>query len=307
MEADYQKHKKFLFEKAIEVDNLIADEASYQRFRDHIKSFCEAVAAYASELESHNKAAQSDPKLLNFNDGRPPKNGYVWHNNFWAPQTNHPNLLNYFPPNSYLLWPDSDSKWLKTTSRNARLPTDDERIMCYYVLLAVTHDGALTQPTFKRLYFGQSCQNTWTFRDEWGWALWSWLSDLSLWNSDNRDLIGEKIKATVAAAFNSVKADLAKLKPAETEQNARRIIAAILISLLIICMFALSVWLIPFTPFTWLKNHPNSYGLQGSIIFLIPSLIVGLFKPQWRNWCWGTAGIALLVLILSLLGGRSPR
>jgi phosphatidylglycerophosphate synthase len=72
-------------------------------------------------------------------------------------------------------------------------------------------------------------------------------------------------------------------------------------------MFVFSVWLIPFTPFTWLKNHPNTYGLQASIIFLIPSFVVGLFKPQWRKWCWGVAGLAFLGVILSLLGGRSSR
>jgi hypothetical protein len=96
-------------------------------------------------------------------------------------------------------------------------------------------------------------------------------------------------------------------KRVETGQKAKRIIAAILISLLIICMFVFSVWLIPFTPFTWLKNHPNTYGLQASIIFLIPSFVVGLFKPQWRKWCWGVAGLAFLGVILSLLGGRSSR
>jgi hypothetical protein len=54
-----------------------------------------------------------------------------------------------------------------------------------------------------------------------------------------------------------------------------------------------------------LRNHPQSYGLTGGVIFLIIFFVVGFFKPQWRNWCWGVAGIAFLVLILSLLGGRS--
>jgi hypothetical protein len=54
----------------------------------------------------------------------------------------------------------------------------------------------------------------------------------------------------------------------------------------------------------WLKRHPHSYGLIGGAIFLILFFILGLLKVQWRNWCWGTAVIAFLVLILSLLGGR---
>lgn len=57
----------------------------------------------------------------------------------------------------------------------------------------------------------------------------------------------------------------------------------------------------------WLKNHPHSYGLQGGIIFLVLFLSVGLFKPQWRQWCWGVAGLAFLALVLSLLGGRSRK
>jgi len=57
----------------------------------------------------------------------------------------------------------------------------------------------------------------------------------------------------------------------------------------------------------WLKKHPHSYGLIGGAIFLILFFILGLFRAQWRNWCWGTAVISLLVLILSLLGGRTSR
>lgn len=57
----------------------------------------------------------------------------------------------------------------------------------------------------------------------------------------------------------------------------------------------------------WVKRHPHGYGLTGGFVFLILFFVLGLFKAQWRDWCWGTAGIALLVLILSLLGGRSFR
>jgi len=57
----------------------------------------------------------------------------------------------------------------------------------------------------------------------------------------------------------------------------------------------------------WLRNHPHSYGLIGGLIFLILFLVLGLFIAQWRYWCWRTAGLAFLVLVLSLLGGRSLR
>lgn len=84
------------------------------------------------------------------------------------------------------------------------------------------------------------------------------------------------------------------------KKNAKATVIAILISLFIICTFELCVHLIPFP---WLKNHPNSYGLQGGIILLAPCLVVGWFKPQWRKWFWGGAAFAIIVLILSLLGG----
>ncbi len=89
-------------------------------------------------------------------------------------------------------------------------------------------------------------------------------------------------------------------KPAETEQNRKTTIVAIIISFIVDLVFELLVY---FVPFTWVKNHPNSYGLQGSIIFLIPCLIVGLFKPQYRKGCWGVGAIAFIVLLLSLIGG----
>jgi hypothetical protein len=100
-------------------------------------------------------------------------------------------------------------------------------------------------------------------------------------------------------ALVTLKANLAK-KPTETGRKTKVTIVAIIISLLIICAFELSVWLMPFTPFTWLKNHPQSYGIQGSAICLIPCLIFGFFKPRWRKWWWGTA-IAFLVGLLTLL------
>jgi hypothetical protein len=56
---------------------------------------------------------------------------------------------------------------------------------------------------------------------------------------------------------------------------------------------------------SWVKRHPHCYGLTGGFIFLVLFFVVGLFKSQWRDWCWGTAALAFLVLIFSLLGGRT--
>jgi predicted DNA-binding transcriptional regulator AlpA len=85
------------------------------------------------------------------------------------------------------------------------------------------------------------------------------------------------------------------------KRGTKAIVAGMLISLCIVCPFLLLVHVVPIT---WVTDHPNSYGLQGSIIGLIVCLILGYCKPKWRKWCWGTAGIAFLVLMLSLLGGN---
>jgi hypothetical protein len=88
-----------------------------------------------------------------------------------------------------------------------------------------------------------------------------------------------------------------KQEPEEKEQKAKRIIAALLISLIMILLFELFVY---FGPVTWFRNHPHSPGIQGSIDCLIFCMAVGFFKPRWRKWYWGAA-IAFLVGLLSLL------
>jgi hypothetical protein len=91
-------------------------------------------------------------------------------------------------------------------------------------------------------------------------------------------------------------------REAEIDRNTKTTIYAIIIIFMMILIFVL---LVHIGPLSWFKNHPNSYSLQGSIICLIPCLLVGLFKPQWRKWCWGVAGLAFLGIVLSLLGGNS--
>jgi hypothetical protein len=88
-------------------------------------------------------------------------------------------------------------------------------------------------------------------------------------------------------------------RPAETGQtNTKSTILSVLVSFLGILAFILWVYRLPIT---WIKDHPHGLGLQGSIIFLIPCLVVGYVKPKCRKWCWGGAALSLVVLILSLL------
>lgn len=103
----------------------------------------------------------------------------------------------------------------------------------------------------------------------------------------------------LARTLHETGQDLTRQKPSETKQNHKTTIIAIIISLFIICIFE---FLVHIVPLTWLKNHPNSYALQGSIICLIPCLILALFKPRSR-WWWGSVFFALLAVLLSQLGG----
>jgi hypothetical protein len=123
-------------------------------------------------------------------------------------------------------------------------------------------------------------------------------------NLDNNPFVADEkgfrlqLTGLLRSIEENIQAELAPVKPAETEQNAKRIIAAIFISLILILLFELFVYS---GPVTWFRNHPRTYGIQGSIICLIPCLIFGLLQPRWRKWCWRTAALALLVGLLSLL------
>lgn len=120
----------------------------------------------------------------------------------------------------------------------------------------------------------------------------------------------DKEKERADCAFAEAEKEKAARKLAE-EQAAGRvvtiniyaIIASSAISSISIAIFELLVyWL----PCNWLRNHPNSYGLQGSFDVLLILVIFGYFLPKWRKWCWGTSGVcAVLGLILTLLGGPS--
>jgi len=146
----------------------------------------------------------------------------------------------------------------------------------YYFLLTLIHDIVLQPPQFVPINNG-----LYALEDYWVKCCCQYYITRA---TDSKE------KALIETALEHVKADLSEKdlmakKPAEKEQKSAH-------------SKVRRIWI-------WLKTHPHSYGLIGGVIFLILFLIIGLLKSQWRNWCWGTAGIALLVLILSLLGGRS--
>ncbi len=87
---------------------------------------------------------------------------------------------------------------------------------------------------------------------------------------------------------------------AEKKQRRYAILAALGASSLLIVLFEVLVYQLPWI---WLRNHPNSFGLQGAMWFMILSFVVGLFRPDWRK-VWGvTVFVAIIATLLTLLGG----
>jgi hypothetical protein len=86
----------------------------------------------------------------------------------------------------------------------------------------------------------------------------------------------------------------------EIETKAKRyLIAAIGVSAVLIAGFEYSVYKLPWY---WLRNHPNSYGIQAVIDGIILLFMLRLCRPKWRKFCWYAIG-TLLICLPSLLGG----
>ena len=168
-----------------------------------------------------------------------------------------------------------------------------------YIALAIIHDNML--PEAKRI-------NNDILPSELAGHIWKLFSPYQVFDNDDRPWYGDK-KPFLEVAMMSIQEEVAKQQtegeqPTEAGQNAKTIVA-IVVSFILSCIYLLSVWYEPFPILTWFKNHPNSYGLQSGIVCLITCMVVGFFKPQWRKWWWWTASLAFIVLILSLLGGKS--
>lgn len=216
-EIEQQTYLEFLIEKATEVEKLAADNKSKECFYQHIKTLWQKVGEWESEIALLRKNAEAERDLLEYNDGEPPKAGYVWYNNFWGPPTKSYNPLRWFPPCSWSYYDDLMRKQARAYAY--RMPNDDEKLMCHYVLLSVIHDKALRDPLIDRLYFNKSCIDFDGWKDNWGKALWKYLNILPFWKGLTSE--GE-VKASICVALDRVKADLAAAKPTKTERPPKK-------------------------------------------------------------------------------------
>ncbi|TET39227.1 MAG: hypothetical protein E3J72_00870 [Planctomycetota bacterium] len=92
----------------------------------------------------------------------------------------------------------------------------------------------------------------------------------------------------------------------EARQRAERkvgkyaISSAIGLSVILIIVFEIVLYKLPWT---WLRDHSNSYALQAGVSFGVVSFMLGLFRPRWRKVCWLIFLFGIIVVIISLLGG----
>jgi hypothetical protein len=110
----------------------------------------------------------------------------------------------------------------------------------------------------------------------------------------------EKERLAKETLEKKTKGESSGKKKAEQTVATYKTITAALLSVILIGVFELAVYL---SPWQWLRNHQNSYGLQASINGMIVSFMLGLFRPRWRKVWWVIVLLALLVLVFSLLGG----
>lgn len=195
-----------------------------------------------------------------------------------------------FNPDRWLSYHYESGAW-QVSSQPERPESKVERLACQYELLAVIHDNGLEEIASDEWL-------TTTDDEQWANPLWTKISTTAV-SPDGPD---EKERRTrIEQALAMVKADLASKQEKEAEKpaggsknEATELPTKTGQKATTKCR---RIWI-------WLKRHPHSYGLTGGAILLILFFVLGLFKGQWRNWCWGVAGLAFLVLILSLLGGR---
>ncbi len=188
---DEQEYKDFLLEIANKVDKLILNPTNMDQFRNQMRIFGEMREAWNQTKTQHKKIAEADPRLR----AGPPPDPIDW------------------------VWPLGSSTL-------TRPPNDKEKLMCDYFLLTVIHDGALTDSMDKCIYFKRTDNGMWLNLDGGSIAAIPstarlfWEEDLSRYKRGLEYAKNNKTKAKIERALDHVMTDLAKLKPAATEQNA---------------------------------------------------------------------------------------
>jgi hypothetical protein len=220
------EHEEFLRKIAKKIrDRLVNEPVGRGRFEEQVESCKKKYEDYYDWLTSQHEAAKADPQLLDSHQGNSLKEKYVWEGAacYWRePDRNDtPDVTTWFFPHWTLHWPDRFGRETSLPFKGERLPNDQERLICYYVLLAIVHDNALAGPLTKPIYFRPYNQSGPYGFQEWANInLWRWLSVLRLYGGNHRHVTAKKIRDMLESALTSVRTDISRLKPAETEQKA---------------------------------------------------------------------------------------
>jgi hypothetical protein len=141
-------------------------------------------------------------------------------------------------------------------------------------------------------------------------------ADLRLSEKEKEELDASKRRAEVNVQVASAKVESLTTDKTDAESRAAKeakaraklestskrdaLIAAFGLSAALIIGFE---WLVHGLPWAWLRDHPNSYGLQTGLDGMILSIMLGLLVPRWRKYWWLTVLMALAVVVIYLLGG----
>ena len=114
-------------------------------------------------------------------------------------------------------------------------------------------------------------------------------------NGQSLDEINRERQAREAAESRAKEDEVAKAK-AERKAENYATITAITVGVILVGLFEFTINYL----LKW--SHPHGTGLQLAFDALLILIVVGVFHPKWRYWCWGGGAFAILLLIIQLLG-----
>ena len=157
----YETYQAAVDEIANKVDHLLVDTTVRARFRDHIDRLCKMVEDYGQALQSYAKKLREaeipwkqTKSPLPLSEFCPPPAGWV--------EITYPYRDKQFIKGGSSVThrpkePVNPLLWFGTFGDPCpqREPTEDEKLMCEYVLLGLIHDYELQQPTNSRVFSGK--------------------------------------------------------------------------------------------------------------------------------------------------------
>jgi hypothetical protein len=185
--------QSLLLDTAYQIQNLLQSPQAKERFREQIQWYMDLLKDYYAEPEKPAVKAKESKKTD------------------YAAADRKPNPLEWgrLPKNVNVV----DDLVDQLYGEKQRKPTDDEILMCQYVLLIVIHDRLSEMRSVTAFYFSDDRIEKGTDEQEIARNIWDKFK--RVYDKRIQRIKAEKIKGALVA----VKADLVNLKPAETGQE----------------------------------------------------------------------------------------